>query len=95
MTHSTTSAHGALPRHRRVRSRLDRDVDAVLAFAQRYPEATFPIDDETGRSLTLLFTTRQALRTCAPAAAARVDRAMPQQYRTRPQSYVSSGHPRL
>lgn len=64
----------------RVRSRLDRDVDVILTFTRRYPEATFPIDDETGRALTLLMTTRQALRTCAPAAAARVDRALPPQF---------------
>ena len=59
---------------------VDRDIDVILGFAERYPNAEFPIDDETGRTLSLLLATHDDLRTCAPAAAARVDRALPTQY---------------
>jgi hypothetical protein len=69
---------------RRAQTRLDHDADLILTFARRYPEATFPIDDETGRALTLLMTTRQALSTCSPAAAARVGRALPRQFMNTP-----------
>jgi hypothetical protein len=67
-------------------SRLARDADVILAFAQRHPSASFPIDDETGRTLSLLLVTRQALRDCAPAVAARADSALPAQFRTNPAS---------
>lgn len=63
--------------------RIDRDVDIILRFAHRYPEGRFPIDDETGNALSLLFATRDDLRTCAPAAAARINQAMPLEFRDR------------
>lgn len=63
---------------------LARDADRIVAFARRYPNARFPIDDETGSTLSLLLVARQSLRTCAPAAAATVDGALPPQYRDRP-----------
>ncbi|KPC71789.1 hypothetical protein ADL35_32930 [Streptomyces sp. NRRL WC-3753] len=63
------------------RTSLTRDVDTVIDFSRRYPEARFPIDDETGSTLSLLLVTRQSMRDCAPALAARVDRALPPDYR--------------
>ncbi len=62
---------------------LERDAEMILGFAQRYPDARFPIDDETGRTLSLLLTARRGLQVCAPAAAARIDRALPPNYRLR------------
>lgn len=64
--------------------RIDGDVEDILAFASRYPEGRFPIDDETGTALSLLLVTREALRDCAPAAAARVDRVLPGEFRDGP-----------
>ncbi|ALV33115.1 hypothetical protein [Streptomyces sp. CdTB01] len=60
---------------------LTRDVDTIIDFSRRYPDARFPIDDETGSTLSLLLVTRQSMRDCAPALAARVDRALPPDYR--------------
>lgn len=63
---------------------LEHDAGVILDFAQRYPDARFPIDDETGRTLSLLMTAREGLDGCAPAVAARIDAALPPQYRRRP-----------
>jgi hypothetical protein len=60
---------------------IDRDVATILAFARRYPEGRFPIDDETGSVLSLLLVARDTLRPCEPAAAARVNRALPSEFR--------------
>ncbi|MFF6829845.1 hypothetical protein [Streptomyces longwoodensis] len=60
---------------------LARAADTVIDFSRRYPNARFPIDDETGTTLSLLLVTRQGLRDCAPALAARVDRALPPDFR--------------
>jgi len=60
---------------------LARDADTVIAFSQRYPDARFPIDDETGTTLSLLLVTRQGLRGCAPVLAARVNQALPLDFR--------------
>lgn len=65
----------------RGRRQLDGDVDVILAFARRNPDVRFPIDDETGSTLSLLLVARHALRTCHPAAAARVDQVLPQDVR--------------
>ncbi len=65
---------------------LEHDADVILVFAQRYPDVRFPIDDETGRTLSLLLTARQGLQGCAPATAARIDAALPPIYRLRPTS---------
>lgn len=59
------------------RRQLDRDVGSILAFARAYPEARFQIDDETGRTLSLLLVGREATRRCAPQASARLDAALP------------------
>ena len=60
---------------------INRDVNTILAFARRYPEGRFPIDDETGSVLSLLLVARDALRPCEPAEASRVDRALPAEFR--------------
>ena len=60
---------------------INRDVTTILAFAQRYPEGRFPIDDETGSVLSLLLVARDALRSCEPAEAARVNKALPPGFR--------------
>ena len=62
---------------------LTRDVDTIIDFSRRYPDARFPIDDETGRTLSLLLVTRQSLRDCVPALAARVDGVLPSDLRDR------------
>lgn len=66
----------------RGRRQLDRDVDVILAFARRNPDVRFPIDDETGSTLSLLLVARHALRTCHPAAAARVEQVLPRDVRS-------------
>jgi hypothetical protein len=63
---------------------LDRDVDVILAFARRNPHAEFPVDDETGHTLSLLLATRDDLSHCVPAAAARINPALPAQLRRPP-----------
>ncbi|MFJ9011654.1 hypothetical protein [Streptomyces canus] len=73
---------------------LQRDADRVVAFARRYPNARFPIDDESGTTLSLLLVTRQGLLTCAPEAAATVDRALPSDFRT-PVSTAGGGTPSI
>lgn len=65
-------------------ARLAHDTDIILTFAQRYPDATFPIDDETGRTLSLLLVARKALSTCAPTEASRVNQSLPPRYRDDP-----------
>lgn len=62
-------------------SEVERDAEVILDFAQRYPDARFPVDDETGRTLSLLMTARQGLGGCSPAIAARIDGALPPRYR--------------
>lgn len=64
------------------RTRLDRDVATILAFSRAYPEARFQIDDESGRTLSLLLVAREATRRCVPEASARLDAALPERYRT-------------
>lgn len=63
---------------------IERDADVILRFAERYPDATFPIDDETGRTASLLTTARQGVQVCATATADRIDRVLPPRYRLRP-----------
>lgn len=62
------------------RAQLDRDVATILAFARAYPEAQFQIDDETGRTLSLLLVAREATRRCAPQASARLNAALPERF---------------
>ena len=62
---------------RRSAARIERAVDTVLSFARRYPEGRFAVDDETGSALSLLVATREDLRSCAPAASARVSDVLP------------------
>lgn len=63
--------------------RIESDVDLLVTFAGRYPDATFPIDDETGRSLGLLLVARNEMHLCAPNAAARANAALPPQFRNK------------
>lgn len=60
---------------------LTKEVDAIVFFARRYPDSRFPIDDESGTALSLLFTTRDELRVCSPRQAARINQAMPAEFR--------------
>jgi hypothetical protein len=48
-----------------------------VAFARRNPHAEFPVDDETGNTLSLLLATRDDLSRCAPTMAARITAAPP------------------
>ncbi|MFF7643867.1 hypothetical protein [Streptomyces canus] len=65
----------------KARAELEGDADTVTAFARRYPDASFRVDDETGTTLSLLLVVRQGLRDCAPTATARVNQALPPEYR--------------
>lgn len=69
------------PADSRAGERLEANADVLVRFARKYPRARFPIDDESGRALSLLLVAREALLPCAPAAAARVDEALPEEYR--------------
>ena len=60
---------------------LAADVEVIVSFAQRYPDALFTIDDETGRSLSLLLVARDETAICAPVASQRADSALPAQFR--------------
>jgi hypothetical protein len=60
---------------------LQHDVDLVLAFANQYPNIQVTLDDESGTSLSLLIATRADLRGCAPTQTARVDAAIPAEFR--------------
>ena len=60
---------------------LAKDVDDIVSFARRHPDARFPIDDECGTALSLLFETRDELRVCSPRQAARIDQEMPAEFR--------------
>lgn len=63
------------------RRQLERGARMIVRFARHYPQARFPIDDETGTALSVLLVTRNELRECAPAAAAVADRAIPAEVR--------------
>ena len=56
-------------------------VQAIVDFARTYPDAGFPIDDETGNTVSLLVAVRYSLRACSPALAERVNEALPLRYR--------------
>ncbi|MEU0023575.1 hypothetical protein ABZ173_38790 [Streptomyces rochei] len=60
---------------------LTRDIDTIIDFSLRHPNARFPIDDETGSTLSLLLVTRQSMRTCAPTLVPRLDQALPPDFR--------------
>ena len=64
------------------RRQIGRDVDLLITFARTYPDARFTIDDENGQALDLLLIARDEMRTCAPAAAARANQALPAEFRT-------------
>jgi hypothetical protein len=66
------------------RRELDRDVEVILVFARGFPDARLQIDDESGRTLSLLLGVRDDLRRCAPTVAGRLDPAIPPPYRQQP-----------
>lgn len=56
----------------------------ALELDRRYPAArgySLQVDDEQATSLSVLLVVRQALRTCAPAQAARIDAVLPRRIR--------------
>jgi hypothetical protein len=63
---------------------LEQQAQTLLVFARRYPDSTFRIDDETGRTTSLLLVGREALRRCAPPLAHRLDDALPTSLRSMP-----------
>ena len=63
-------------------ARIVRDVNQLISFTRRYPDSRFTIDGENGRPLDLLLIARDEMRTCAPAAAAAANQALPTQFRT-------------
>jgi hypothetical protein len=74
-----TICESRAPRGRTARVR--RHVDTILDFARRYPSVSFPIDDETGTTVSLLIVVRDGVRTCAPSLTGKVNAALPEQYR--------------
>ena len=62
-------------------ARIDRHVAVLLEFARRYPQARFPIDDESGTSLSLLLVVRQELEDCDPVHLPEVERLLPPRFR--------------
>ena len=62
--------------------RATRAVSVILQFARRYPSVSFPLHDETGTTLSLLFVARSQVQSCAPQLTARVERLIPREYLT-------------
>lgn len=63
-------------------SRARRPVAVILDFARRYPNVSFPVHDETGTTLSLLFVARDEVQSCAPSLTARVELLIPPEYLT-------------
>ena len=85
--HAALHTIGRLCRHpadTRTAVTLELQARTLLVFARRYPDATFRIDDETGRTTSLLLVGREALRRCAPPLAQRLDAALPASLRSMP-----------
>ena len=61
-------------------SRARRPVTVILAFAREYPKVSFPLHDETGTTLSLLYVARNEVQSCAPALTARVEQFIPREY---------------
>lgn len=59
-----------------------RPVSVILEFAREYPNVSFPLHDETGTTLSLLFVARNEVQSCAPALTAQVERLIPAEYLT-------------
>ena len=55
-------------------------IDTILDFARRFPDVSFPIDDETGTTVSLLIVARDGVRTCAPSLVDKINSALPKQY---------------
>lgn len=61
-------------------SRARRPVTVILDFARRFPNVSFPVHDETGTTLSLLFVARDEVQDCAPALTVQVERLIPAEY---------------
>ena len=61
-------------------SEARRPVTVILDFARRYPDVSFPVHDETGTTLSLLFVARKEVQDCAPALTAQVELLIPPEY---------------
>lgn len=61
-------------------SRARRPVAVILDFARQFPNVSFPVHDETGTTLSLLFVARNEVQSCAPALTARVERLIPPEF---------------
>ena len=63
------------------RQGVEQPLRAIVRFVARHPSAQFPVDDEAGSTLTLLFVVRDELLTCAPSLVGGIDRLIPEPYR--------------
>lgn len=63
-------------------SHAQRPVQVILTFARKYPNVSFPLHDETGTTLSLLFVARNEVQSCAPSLTARIERRIPAEYLT-------------
>lgn len=62
--------------------RIGTDVDLLIGFARRYPDARFSVDGEDGQALDLLLIAATEMRGCAPAAARRAEQALPPRFQS-------------
>lgn len=60
---------------------VERHLSTLLAFARRYPDGAFEIDDEDATSLSLLLVLQDELRSCAPSQIPRVQALLPHRFR--------------
>ena len=82
--HRALHAIGAICESRTGQGRaalVRRQVDTIVDFARRYPSVSFPIDDETGTTVSLLILVRDEVRDCAPSLTEEVNAALPEKYR--------------
>ena len=63
------------------RGEVLRALRVIKRFAADHPRARFPIDDESGSTIALLFVVRDELLICAPSLVHGVDRLIPPEFR--------------
>ena len=55
-------------------------VKVILGFARRHPDVRFPVHEEVGTVPSLLYVTRESVRSCAPWFVGRIERLIPAEY---------------
>lgn len=70
---------------------MEIDAAVITSFAGHYPDSRFDLEDESGSALSLLLAARDDLEECEPAAAAKVNAALPTPYRSTPPPPATTG----